>query len=52
MKLDLVCSSIRCRPPNRCLNSLIVCPLLFLVLELDSHFPGIWNRVLPVHYHS
>lgn len=52
MKLDLVCSSIRSRPPNRCRNSLIVCPLLFLVRELDSHFLGIWNRVLPVHYHS
>ena len=33
MKLDLAHSSIRRRPPNRCRNSLLVCPLLLLGAE-------------------
>jgi len=30
MKLDLAHSSIRRRPPNRCRNSLLICPVLLL----------------------
>ncbi|TKS63383.1 MAG: hypothetical protein EWM73_01512 [Nitrospira sp.] len=30
MKCDLALSSIRNRPPNRCRNSLLICPVLLL----------------------
>ena len=39
MKFDLTRSSIRSRPPNRCRNSLLVCPLLLLGAGAQMPFP-------------